>query len=48
MMFDTHLVKEEYDRRVREAEKAYQHRVVARPGRLSLTFKSLLALVARF
>ena len=47
-MFDTYLARDEYKRRVREGEKAYQNRVVGQPGRLSLIFKNLATLVARF
>ena len=48
MMNDTGLVRDEYKRRVREAEKAYHLRVVVQPSRLSLIFKNLVTLVARF
>jgi hypothetical protein len=44
----TYNIVDEYKRRVSQAEKEYQHRAFEQPIRLSLAFKNLLTLVARF
>jgi hypothetical protein len=48
MLYEGYMAKEEYKMRVREAELAYQRRVVSQPGRLSLVVKNLATLIARF
>ena len=44
----TYNIVDEYKRRVSQAEKEYQYRAFEQPSRLSLAFKNLLTLVARF
>ena len=47
MLSEAYVAKEEYKRRIHEAELAYQYRAVSQPGRLSLVVKNLVGLIAR-
>jgi hypothetical protein len=47
-MLETMIAREEYEHRIREAEKAYRFARIRKPSRLSVAFKNLIAFVARF
>jgi hypothetical protein len=47
-MLEAYFIKAEHEQRIREAEKAYWLTPARRPSRLSVVFKSLVALLTRF
>jgi hypothetical protein len=47
-MLETMIAKEEYEQRLREAEEAYRISRIQKPSRLSVAFKNLIAVLARF